>query len=612
VAIADRTTNERDPVFEDIKVFTNEHKQLFGNRDVQAKEYEEMYLMIDEELKKSAKKVKVTRFTVDPDVRNKTLAAHRLLAANRPQVNVPYDRNTQAVQDLSEEIERACNGMLLASDMATRRKLHSEMALSNLLFDESHVTITRTKDLYEMAEQAVKAGSDQRIKAAAQAAKIRAEQAMEIAPYLYEANNPRTGYPDYDGMGCRSFYREVKMRGGQITDKWGGSAIRSMQQSNIDPIQTRYSPFTVCEFWDLVFHYLWIKDARFPIIGAPHGKPFFPVVCGISEGSSLFEEQENTRQPFLMAENRSGLWKRRNMMLTVLYTLLYTFGFSPTFKFTRTQPGTAMPTLQQMGLFSFFDIPVGGNLEILLNKGIIDQAFMEGLTMAERKGEESTVYKAAIGGYAGGTFSELALLSQLGKMPLEITRQQTGNQMAHVLQTSIKWIVLAGDSPELPGIMGELDLSSITDPINLECDLDLALPKDLLNQASVLNALAGKVPMEDLYEKVLKMGQYKDAQGRLIKEQFVATIIEDALVKIKQGQNPFAPPAQAAPAAAPAGPVPGGEVPPEIAQLMAQQQGQGQAGVPIEPVQPELAGAAEGLPPQLAQMGGQPVPGGEV
>ena len=538
-------------IFPEIKTFVAELRSKYAERNNIVSGIENIYLMNDPDLNKKAKEISTIVKTMDTDARNKTVAAHRLLAANRPHTNIPFDKNDPDSRAMSDEIERFCDGLITASDRVTRKAIHSEMVLSMLLFDDAHVAITSTADMLEQAKNGKKSNP-------------RIEQIASLAPFVYECMHPAGGYPDYDGMGMRSYYRETKMTAGAIVDRYGKAAYKVFDLGKVDPMVKRLTEYTLCEFWDWTYHFVWIDSIGEPIIGLPHKLKFIPIVCNTGEGSALFSRPDEQREPFLMTEYKSGLWQRRNMMMTVLHTMIYNYGFSPLFKMQRGEAGNELPSIKRLGLFEYIDIPPGAEWDIVLNKGIIDPAFMTAMAIDERKGEESTIANAAIGGPAGDTFSELALMSQLGRLPLETYRREAGRLLADVLQVTLKWIKEDGLNLSVlgeGGIVSQMDYESIPDNLNLEVELDVALPQDMLKQASVLNALKGVVPMEDLYEKVLKLGQYKDAQGRLTQEKLEEVILMTILQRIQAGdQNPFGtpqPPQQQQPPPGPAAPQPG-------------------------------------------------------
>jgi len=188
----------------------------------------------------------------------------------------------------------------------------------------------------------------------------------------------------------------------------------------------------------------------------------------------------------------------------------------------------------QDGIFQYVDVGAG-RMEILKHE--MDPAFETGLNIAERKGQESTLYSQTLGGPlpTGTAFSTYSLLTQTGRLPLETIRRMTGEALADTLRIAFRW--MKHDSGKYSarsykkGKFAELDAKEIPEYFEIGVSLDIALPQDAVQQSNIVNMLWDKVPGQVLFEKILKLGQWETLNEQLMSEQMERAMFQ---VKVQQ------------------------------------------------------------------------------
>lgn len=163
---------------------------------------------------------------------------------------------------------------------------------------------------------------------------------------------------------------------------------------------------------------------------------------------------------------------------------------------------------------------------------------------------------------------------------------------------ALHWYKQEGSGYQYTGAVGELAPEEIPEYFEIETKLDISLPQDQLQSANIAGMLAsGDDPLMSktwVRENILGIGQPDDEQGKVWDEQAATLYFRkfqlDQMARIKQLEQIAMQPEQ--PPMPPGQPGPGMEPP-----------------LPQPGMEPQL----QGLPPEMAQMGGQPpmMPGQE-
>lgn len=534
---------------------------------------EQAFLMVWDEESKTRRQMENVKITKHPGARNSLMGAIRLLIAGDPIFSVPRDTNDATANMASENVEKFVSSMWQAAGRIRQQPIHYDVVTSVLAFAETHIAVTKTSDMVEAAKGGTKA------------AQVKAEAMAEITPYVFDVWDPRTGYPEIGNYGLTAFYREVATTSGQIMDEFGDAA----RQIYKDP-KRRYDNATLCQFWDYENRFVWVDGNEQPLIQEKHGLPFIPVVVQLGEGSRLFSKPEYQRQPFLYTMLESGLWSRQNLMLTVLYTMAFAIGSNPLYVYQANQPGKQL-SIDWSKPGGIAAIESNESLAPLL-KQVLDPSLMTSYDIATRLAEESTIYGQTLGAPLGedAPFSMVALLHQAGRLPLLVPQRLASWAIADAAKMALLWMKADGIGAKAgyKHNLVELKVGDIPDNFELEANLDIDLPQDMLQQANVYKLLTeGDTPAASgawARENILKIGRPKEMQQEIWSERagmaMFMQYLQDQIMAMQQRNAP---------------------------EMM-------QGGAPGQP-----SGMPQGLPPEMMQGGmqppepmpGQPPPGGQ-
>jgi hypothetical protein len=584
--------------FASIQARSKRLEESQSQRNAMFQEMEDMYLLKADDLPTED----WIKETLSPDPRNSLLGATRLLCAADPTFSVPANSNVTAVKKTSSKIERFCAAVHSAICELSGRPYHYDASLSGLLYGELVLTVTLTSDLVANATSP--------------AAKQQAEDASAKTPFLIDVINPTMCYPEYGPLGLRRFFSKQELIVGDVRDRWGEDQLQGRE----DDEKVNY-----CDYWDLTTHCTWVESEDVPLLQpTEHKLPFIPVVCAITEGSMLFyREGQQQRQPFLYTDWRSGLWNRKNLALTLMYSLSFAIGANPLWLYRRNNPAKTAPEV---------DFSTPGHRVIIdtgedympLARQIIDPSISAGLEIAERKSEESTIYRQTLGEPLGSNapFSMVALLSQAGRLPLTSYQRMISWAIGKAFKIGLVMSkTISGGKLKAQGSKGltELTAADIPDQFNLEAKLDISMPQDDRQMVAVaMQATQGQKPLVSkryARETWLKIGQSDDMDYEIAEENFLDQVglvkaqmqVQQLVAQLQQAnqqqqQMPAGAPNVAGPAEQ-AGPMPGQPMPPDLAQQM-------QGNLQSTGAEMGLPGMPAGAPMEPGQPGGNFMPGG--
>lgn len=581
---------------DEIRSYCKSLVDTHSRRDDIARGIENEYLMHetpeDEALKRASASVALTK---SPDARNSVKGVVRLMTTTRPEIKIPAATNDYEGKRISDEMEQVASAMLAASDRYNRRPLHYDATLSAVLYDEVHLQVISTQDLVDTAEGVSKV----------RLAKLR--KLAATTPYIFEVLNPRQGYPVWDNLGLKAYHSRRKVSIGSIIDQYGDSARSLLRARGVDVDADWLKLVTLCDYWDEIYRNVWIDEYDGDLLIDEHELPFIQIIASTIEGSGLFSSPEDQREPFLYTDYLSGLSQRKTEALTAMATMGRVLGFSPVFVVQNADPMQEAPQMERVGLFQMFVLGPGQTITPMLNKGLIDPSTLTAYETFRVLGEESMIYKSVLGQSQSDTFSQTALLSQLGRIPLETVRSMTGRAIADALEVAFEWLRLSSGTSKVydytAGAVASINPRDIPEYINIEVDLSVAMPQDKLQQAQIASTLKdrGLASTEWIHEEIMGIGQSGAMQRTIIKEQ-----VQQALVQLKlQQMLQMAAQQQQQAMAGPGQPMPGGppmagpQVPEEPATLQ---------GIP-----PEMMEGGLGMPeqPGFMQQMEPPIPGEE-
>jgi hypothetical protein len=470
-----------------------------------------LYWMYWEEEKAVREKMQNVKVTRSPLARNSIIGAMRLLTAADPIFEVPHDINDPKAIENSSKIEKFVKAMFLRSGRISGDPIHNDIVRSALLYSEIIIGINSTKDMASMS--------------VVPAVKRRMEDIASKTPYLFEVWTPRNCQSERDKFGITSFHRKVNTTAGHIEDVYGKDGVKALT-STTNKVYKRSDTEILHIFYDLKYMCIWIDSYNLPIKFEEHKLPFIPVVDQTVEGSALFNGTKYYEQePFLYTLEQTNLVARQNLMLTTLYTMLFSIGANPMFVDYLVNPDDPhMANFEEPG--GVIHYRVGERREPMARQ-VIDPTLMQGWEISQDLEAQSTIYKQTLGEPLGmnAPFSMVALLSQSGRLPLEATQRKSGWAIGEACEIACKWMKAEGITGEAnyEALSATISPEDIPENLSINVKLDIKLPTDNLQAANAANMLAqGDDPMVShrwAQENVLNIGQPEDMQKEIWNEK---------------------------------------------------------------------------------------------
>lgn len=531
--------------FKEIKGYAHEVSQTYGMRNQINLEMEKLYWMRWDERTKVAGAIgDVAKITHSPRAANAVDGMIRLLCASDPIFSLPNEINAPFTKANGEAIEKFCAAMWQASGKISGKPTHYDVVRSAILFDEIHILIQSTTDLVKAAKQ--QKGGKSRI--------ARAEEIAQRTPFMYKVTHPSAGYPVWDEMGLCFFYSKRKVKHSDIITAYGKKGEEVIQR-----LGSKQSPYTEAELhdaYDLENRCVWIDGSDEPLVFAPHGFPFIPVVATRVEGSDLFAKPEEQRHPALYNLYKSGIIERQNLFLTVLYTMVFAIGANPMFVEYLHNPNNP-PEIDYSKPGYTARMRIGERREPMARQ-VVDPALLQSWQIAQELEMESTIYRQTLGEPLGANapYSMVALLSQSGRLPLLMAQRMGGEAIGKAVELSLKIAKKEGIKGKVnsSGIYAILNPKDIPDFFEVQAKLDIAMPQDLLNNVNAaVMGTQGDNPLFDMdyaREKLLQIGQPQEMQKAIwdqkIESIFYQKYVSEQMAAMAQArQAAMAPPTNA-------------------------------------------------------------------
>jgi len=476
------------------------------------------------------------KFTTSPSGRNALLGAIRLMTSTEPVFNIPYEKNNQQAKQISEKLEKFCTMVWYHSGRFKGVPLEQPIIESLLRHGMYCLAIFDTKDLQDTFVK----------KDASEAQMRQIDRVVKSTPYLMEAWDVRGVYPEWGRFGLNAVYRNVTMTVAQVKDQFGEKVIQDYMNLDrtSDSDQVQYA-----DYWDLDKHIAWISAtitggqsiiAGDPIIDKEHGLPCIPIVVQTGEGSYIDSEPERQALPFLYTLKESGLWERQSLELTLMYTNLFDIGANPSYVYKTigddelvidgSVPGSAIKLRPGEDYYP-------------LQKDVINKDMLQGLSIADRLVEESTLYRQALGGTgnlgANVAFSTVSLLNQMGRLPLTAPQKRGGWGISTGCEYMFEMMKYKNNIRQIKmkeGGFVEIDPAIIPDDLIVEAKLKVDLPQDQMNQANIAQLItqAGLTSNRWAREKILNINQSSEMDKEIWEEQAARTVYEMVIQKLTQ------------------------------------------------------------------------------
>jgi hypothetical protein len=495
-------------VWNDIRIHARDLKSIHGVRDREFDEYEKMYLMDFTAENSKFSGQDIMKLTPSPSARNKVLNACRLMMSQEP----VFDINASGLDESKlEGIEKNISRWWGQAGRAARRPLHYDMILSALLYDEMHTAITIMDD-YKAYNKNDK----------------RAERVSKITPILFQSWNPREGYPEFDELGLCAYYRESQVRWSYVAQKY-----QSLLKDKYDYVNKRNTDNVQLKiFYDLTHYAIWINEDD-PLICDEHNLPCIPIDVTLINGSTFFEKEEDRRQPLLFSIMRSHLWDRESLLYTVLYSLLFTLGVTPTFVYKTDSEDDLI--MQHDGAISYYQMRKGDTLDPLDSKGILPPEVQKLSEITGTLIDESTMYSTAFGERGGSsqTFSETSLLQQAARLPLIGPQRLGGFGISSTIEMALSMMKARHINFNKNGY--EIKSSEIPEDIEVKAKLDVILPQEKLQLVNVgLQMQKLGMPDEYIQSNLLGITNTKEIASAFVKQQAANSLVQ---YKLQQKVN---------------------------------------------------------------------------
>lgn len=499
-------------LFEDLKQHANDIKSSYSNRNKEFETYEDMYLM---ESTENIRGNETVRVTVSPTAHNKVIGAKRLLQSQKVRFDCHSNIATKAELDRLESlIDRWWRNMFSVNG----KPLMNEIVHSAALYSDVHIGMTFLEDYKKYNPD------DKRI--------ARIERRT---PILFEVWNPRFGYAERDPLGLSAYYQELSVPFSYIRNTYG-SLVKDTNRKDSTRVTLR-------RFWDLDNYAIWYENDELLDCGQ-HELPCIPISVTSTEGSELFEDQEDKYEPLLFSLKRSSLWERENLALTVLYTNAASIAFTPSFKW-KTDSNEPLITEIDDGV-QYYRLNKGDDVEALTNKGVFTREISDIMQLTTDLIDSSTVYDTAFGGQGGSSsFSESTLLSQAARLPLVPIQRTVGAAIGDIVQTALDIMKERGVDFKF----GDVDIKAkdLPEDLTVDATLDLILPQERTQTAATAatinaNGLASKewvrtevmgIPNNDQMEKQIAQERVADA----LADYYTQKMVQELQMQDQQEQQ---------------------------------------------------------------------------
>lgn len=483
---------KNEELFKEIKTRASDLKSQYSKRNREFEVYEDMYLLESTEGTRGNETVKLT---VSPTAHNKVAGAKRLLQSQKVRFDCHSNIATKAELDRIEELLSRWWTQMFA---VNGKPIMNEIVHSAALYSDVHIGLTFLEDYKKYNPK------DPRI--------IRLERRT---PVLFEVWNPRFGYVERDALGMSAYYQELQVPFSYIKNVYGNLVENTSRKDS--------QKVTLKRFWDLENYCFWYEEELLDC--GEHGLPCIPVCVASTEGSELFEDQEDRYEPLLFSLKRSSLWERENLALTTLYTTAAAIAFTPSFKW-KTDSNEDLRVDIDDGI-QYYRLNKGDDVEALTNKGVFTREIGDIMQLTTNYIDNSTVYDTAFGtGGGSSSFSESTLLAQAARLPLVPIQRNVGAAIGEIVQIALDIMREKGINFNFGEV--EIKAKELPEDLVIDASLDVILPQErtqLAATAATINA-NGLASKEWVRSEIMGVSNNDQMEKQIAQEQVSNTLMQ--------------------------------------------------------------------------------------
>ena len=399
------------------------------------------------------------RYTISPTPRNQVVGLHRLLRSSKPEFHIERVDD----QDVRTQIEEALTAWWDASCARKRAPIHSDLALSGVLFSDCNLTVTSVQDMID-------------IPSISPIRKQRLQSLLLRTPILFEADSAFYTYPVWGDDGLQEYLRIYTIKGKALMERWGAQ--------NLDENQD----YTLNDYFDTENRCVWADEIEQPLLGPePYEMPDIPCFSAVADGTDLFVEEERKRQPFLYALDKSNLAQRDDELLTVLFTSIYSRGVGPLIVVDSTKAGSDSIKVTYKGITRILEAPGGAQIA---NDTAFDANLIELRNALQGIVQESTINSQTLGAdiESGTPYSGYSMASQSGRLPILPVQEACQKVICDAASFALRYYKQGGMTwKDSDG--NALKPASIPDDFMLTVKLEVDLPQDQFKMAQIVSQM---------------------------------------------------------------------------------------------------------------------------
>ena len=472
----------------------------YSARDKMLDRYEEIYFMSKGERPKGLKGTdeKDIKETISSSGRDAVTGLKRILDSGEVHINV------EGAAD-NDKLERALKQMLRVSGEYRIASVEKDVNLSMSLHGPGVLTAEAVDDLIESQKTSPN-----------EYVAMQLEKLKKKTPFIIQTISARQSYPMWGGFGLIGHARVYKLKGAEITDRWGVECK--------DPNET----YEVKDFFYYENRLVEVEDISDPVMaeewvtrgkdGKIIGSINIPVFTRYAGGSSLFAEPDKQSQPLLYAKAQGNWDKRENLYFTYLFTGIYQQGL----------PGPLM-MIDPENADQDIEVEYRRGIRTIVAKGqiantnVIDGDVVQVGNILQEQAASQTIQPQTLGQNTNGvTFSQFALASKSGLIPAVDPKESQEALYADIFTNILERIRDEQIENEL------IKPADVPQTVQIRVTIEPDLEQDDLRNAQIALQLkqAGLGSGEWIDTNILKIADSKAMWTQRKKEELMDAMVE--------------------------------------------------------------------------------------